>query len=138
MSTPRETAERLRTVAELLDTNPDLPNPCVWAYGRDAVTVQWQILRDDKATQRDTLNQIRRSLGGTWRKIAGSDSFAVEQKLDNGITLQVIAQREAVCTRRVVGTREVTIPAREATPELVVVDEIVEWDCDPLTAEVPS
>lgn len=45
----------------------------------------------------------------------------------------ITVHREAVCTPRVVGTRETTKPDPDA-PRIKVTENVIEWDCNPLLA----
>jgi len=49
---------------------------------------------------------------------------------------KVVCNREEVCTRRVVGTEQVTkqVPPKGDWVEETVTQDIVEWDCNPLLA----
>ena len=76
---------------------------------------------------------IRRAVGGKWDKREAQGVSWPEMVFEReGYSITV--KREAVCTRRVVGTETVTLPAVEAQPERTVEREIVEWDCEPVLA----
>jgi hypothetical protein len=139
-STTITMADQLRAVADLIDAHPDLPTPTVFAYRDGAVDVAWQLMNDEatKDDQRTAAQRILREIGGKWTKSAWDERFDFEQKRDNGLTLQILTHREQVCTRRVVGTETVTIPAVEAKPERTEEREVVEWDCDPVLTEAVS
>lgn len=128
-------AEKLRAVADLLEQHPDLPTPCVFAYSSGTVDVSWQILNDasTKDDQKAAAIAIRRALGGTWRKEAWDNRFDFYQERD-GLNLQILASREQICERIVVGSETVTVPAVAAQPEHTEVREVVEWRCEPLLA----
>ncbi len=132
-------AEMLRIAADLIESMPSIPAPCVWAYSSGTVAVQWQLMHnaDTKDGQRLAAQQIIRAVGGKWDKKPSGDSFNFEREY-RGLGLEILADREQVCDRRVVGTEDVTIPAVEARPERVEVREIVEWDCSPVLAEVSA
>ena len=56
----------------------------------------------------------------------------------NGISIKIYGDREGVCERVVVGTREVkhpATPAYEAKPERIEIVEEVEWICGSLLAD---
>lgn len=131
-------SERLRIVADLLDAHPGLPIPSVFAYAGGSVDVSWQICNgDDDLDQKAALRDIVRSVGGLWNKSSSADRFYMDRDW-RGIRLSVVAAREQVCTRRVVGTETVTVPAVEAQPERTEVREIVEWDCEPVLGDAPE
>lgn len=135
--------EALSLAAQILDDHPDLPSPCVWGYSSSqTVELEWQIHRDDHAEQKATARKIARAVGGKWDKNAYTDTFYLEQKR-GALTLRIVAAREAVCERVVVGTETVTIPATEAQvidaqPSRTEEREVVEWRCEPLLAEAAS
>jgi hypothetical protein len=63
----------------------------------------------------------------------------VDLLFPGGLNLHVYAQRDQVCTRRVIGTREVTedVPDPSVVVPTVTVtktEDVVEWDCMPLLA----
>lgn len=135
-------ANTMTRIAALLETHPDLPAPYIALYDHTPHTadLKWYLHINGKGaaeTQRKIAVCIIRTLGGKWDK--GIDDRAVDftQERD-GLELQVTVVREAVCTRRVVGTETVIIPAVEATPEQTVEREVVEWDCAPVLAEVTA
>lgn len=61
---------------------------------------------------------------GRGRKTYSDTGFSISKKLGDYVEFMVVCERNAVCTRRVVGTREV---AEKITPAHT--EEIVEWDC---------
>lgn len=129
--------EALRQVADLLEQHPDLPQPYVTSSYAGRVDARWYLSIDSPgapAEQRATAQQIIRAIGGHWDKDIRDDEVRFTAKLGL-LDLDVQVVREAVCTRRVVGTEEVTIPAVEARPERTEVREVVEWDCQPILAD---
>lgn len=128
-------ADTLREAADLIAAHPELPTPCVWGYGRGAVTVQWQLMnRDDaKDDQRAAAVAIRQAVGGEWSKEGYGQSFKLTRNLGT-LSLEILADREQVCERIVVGTKTVTVPAVEAQPAREVEVEDVEWRCEQLLA----
>lgn len=128
---------KLRTLAELLDRHPELPTPYVNLWTSGNVDINWYLHinnRGDEATQRESAQQIVRAIGGKWSKYFDDDEANFKQKRDD-FSFHVCVKREAVCTRRVVGTETVTLPAVEAQPERTIEREVVEWDCEPILAE---
>lgn len=141
-------ADVLREVASLLSSLPDdVPAPMVTYYGgtsaRPTVDVHWYLeLAHVSDDQRGDLGRIVRAVGGAWTKDASDDDFTMRHSR-GALRLLVKATRQEVCTRRVVGTREVTrtIPAQPAIPatsEHTVTETVedVEWECEPVLALV--
>jgi hypothetical protein len=133
----------LRRLADLLESDPDFPLPYTggplsglkWivGYGKD----------QDAAWQRDFLRRFARAVDGPVQKGYRDEAFDLVGKLD-GLHLDVIAQRDAVCERVITGTREVTreVPdpdALAAVPTTTVTETVedVRWECVPLTAPEP-
>ncbi len=121
-----------RKVADLLEAHPEIAEPSVWSDG----SIRWSLYSFECPDGIPAMvAAIRRAVGGTWTKreqksVSGADELVFERE-GFGVTVG----REAVCTRRVVGTEEVTIPAVEAKPARTEVREIVEWDCHPILAD---
>jgi hypothetical protein len=139
----------LRAVADLIDAHPDLPQPYINAYSQGGVVeAHWylHIWADDLTEQKATAAAIVSTIGGHWDKNERTydDGLEFTQTRD-GLSLEVVVNRAAVCERVVVGTHEVTvpatpkIPARPATGERVETVEDVQWVCSSLLAEpVPA
>jgi hypothetical protein len=133
-------ADLLQIATDLIRAHSDLlPRPCVFAYSSGKVKVTWQLMHSDdtRDDQKAAAQQIIRAVGGEWRKKPWDDRFDFEREFC-GIKVEIYASREQVCTRRVVGTETVTVPAVEAQPERTEVRELVEWDCTPVLAEAAS
>lgn len=112
-------AQRLRAVADLLDRHPSLPVPVVFAYTSGSTDVTWQLMNGDTSErQRELMQSIRRTIGGQWDKVGLGDSFILRQ-LHPLFRLEVMAERDQVCERVVIGTETVTVPAVEARAERV-------------------
>jgi len=149
MTDPKRTAytQSLRVLADLQDAHPDLPLPYATAYGSGKVEVYWFLhindLEEDLPGQKTTAAQIVSTIGGKWDKREGlfdNTRYEFTQSRD-GLFLEVVVNRAAVCERVVIGTHEVTvsaipkIPARRATPERVETVEDVQWVCSSLLAK---
>lgn len=133
-------ASNLRDVADLLAAHSGLPAPCVFAYSGGRVDVSWHLMNeeDSKDDQKAAALAIRKAIGGTWTKNPWGDRFDFMRK-HGDLTLQILAERDQMCERVVVGTETITIPAVEAQPERTEEREVVEWRCDPvLTDEAPQ
>lgn len=138
--TERRTAyiDGLRQLAAILEANADVPIP--FEGGTHEFTV---FAKGDAA--KHVMRAFARAFPGEKRKSEWSHNGNHELWLCAtlaGITVVCRADRERVCTRRVVGTKQVmrTIPARPALPEEPehIVTETVEeiaWDCEPLLRE---
>lgn len=134
-------SETLRVVAALIEEHPDLPEPYVTSSSDGGAYLAWYLhingRAEDEADQKAKAQQIIRTLGGKWEKDFSGDQADFRQERD-GLRFTVSVDRPAVCVRRVVGTETVTLPAVEAAPERTVEREIVEWDCEPVLAEVSA
>lgn len=100
----------LRAVAAWYEQHPDMPiplSPSIVVCGNDT---------------RKQAQRIARALAPCDKDM--STGYLVLQRRFAGVELQFIFSRAAVCTARVLGTREIPeriIPART--------EEIVEWEC---------
>lgn len=124
-----------RAVADLIEQHPDLALPFVYPDGQ----VVWNLYGFECPDGVPAMvAAIRRAVGDKWdkresRTIGDADGLAYERE-----GYRITVNREAVCTRRVVGTETVTLPAVEAQPERTVEREIVEWDCQPILTGAAS
>lgn len=73
--------------------------------------------------------------GASVRKDYGSSYFRAYLGFGE-LEYRVICERDAVCTRRVIGTQMVTksMPPEGEWTEKEVQEDVVEWDCHPLLA----
>jgi len=73
--------------------------------------------------------------GASVRKDYGSSYFRAFLGFGE-LEYRVICERDAVCTRRVIGTQMVTksMPPEGEWTEKEVEEDVVEWDCHPLLA----
>lgn len=119
--TNAQLVETLRAMADFYEKHPSAPPPMDMSYG-------WMncYLPADEA--RDFLRSV-----GSFKK-EYEDEYLRAKVACGHIDLQFSVKREAVCVRKVVGTR--TIPAEtrpsEYIPEKFIPEheeEIVEWDC---------
>lgn len=129
---------QLDSLQEFFTRLPDLPAPTVVRveiYG-EAPTVQWLLFSDEHMSQKDLAVEIVKMIPGKVDKdLNGHNDWMHFTGSYEGVNWEVIVERQAVCTRKVVGVREVTeeVPDPEA-PMITRVreEEVVEWDCDPL------
>ena len=75
------------------------------------------------------------SEGAAVRKEYGGSYFRAYVEFGD-LEYKVVCERDAVCTRRVIGTQMVTkqVPPEGQWTEREVEEDIVEWDCHPLLA----
>jgi len=119
MTTATEYAAGLRQLADWIEAHPEQPRPdaelSVYALNtKQEAAACLRALTPCKKEYRDELFQLSRMFGP--------------------LNLKFIFYRNAVCTRKVVGTKEVgveVIPSR-VIPEQIIpahTEEIVEWEC---------
>ncbi len=121
---PATMPELLRAVADLLEAHPDLPVPQASDDG-----VRWFTARTPTE-----IAKVMRAVQGPWAKNdpnasdydRGSATFTTTL-LGHPFTIYV--DRGSVCTRTVVGTREVVKTIPVATEEVTVTEDIIEWEC---------
>jgi hypothetical protein len=130
-----ERAERIagfRALADLLEQNPELPLPYEGGAG-GGQPLTWHFLRSDEAKARADMAAAAQVLRGRMDKHADEDYFRLTGNL-RGVHFQLVAFRNAVCERVVVGTEPVTrmVPDPAVVVPLVeVVEQVeqVEWRC---------
>lgn len=117
----------LRLMADVLEAHPEIILP--WPGQSPYMNFEFYVTgeRDEKATTA----AIIRALGGHWSKDA-SDAFFTTQTQVRGLHVRVVATRDQVCVRRVVGQKTVTKKIATVYEEKNVVEDIVEWDCAPI------
>jgi hypothetical protein len=135
----------LRAIADLIDAHPDLPQPYINAHSSsNVVEAHWylHIWADDLTEQKATAAAIVSTLGGHWDKNERTYDDGLEFiQIRDGLSLDVVVNRAAVCERIVTGSHEVTLPAtpavaaQPATVERVETVEDVQWVCSSLLAE---
>ena len=122
-----ETVKGLRELADFIEQHPDLN----WSYvGARCGTVV------------DTGEDLAAfaATGGKWDKDAydtgTGGNFALRRKF-GPVELSVLASRDQVCERKVVGVEVVEIPDPDA-PRVTVEREVVEWTCAPVLAKAQA
>ena len=131
----------LRALAAILEDHPELPLP----YHGTGSELLW-IEHGDREAARSKAQAFARLIPGQVTKTVRDKDGAFDLiGRVHGVGVQMILNRDAVCTRRVVAVREVTkqVPdpdALAAVPTVTVVEAVedVEWDCGPILAQVPS
>ncbi len=123
----------LRELADLLDANPHLALPLDGSIEGLAISVHVTGAED----QRSEMAAWSRALPGTKTKQVNSNYFYLRKTFGGGLYFKVVASRDEVCERVVVGTHEVTEevvdPAYLAEAPTIVVTktvEDVEWRCN--------
>lgn len=135
MTTRDQAIAAMRLAADLTEQHPDLPLPTlVPEYGY----ILWTLYSWEHEDLAATATLIRRTVGGEWKKSYDTTNLVLTRTTEDGVEFSITVKRDAVCTRRVVGTETVTVPAVEAQPERVEEREVVEWDCHPILADADT
>lgn len=126
----------LRQLADLLEQHEDMPLP--WDGSRRYADLDWLFFDREEEQQKALMATLARYLPGQVEKNATGDYFHLRGRIA-GLHVRAMASRDAVCVRRVVGTREVTRTVPDPSFDVPLVDvtetvEDVEWDCTPLLA----
>lgn len=112
----------LRALADWFEAHPDIPTP----RGEVAINLYSMDTKEEAAT-------FARALGRCDKRY--QDSILYISRRFGAIRLEALFMRDSVCTKRVVGTREIpeqVIPARSEEIIPARTEEIVEWDCEPI------
>jgi hypothetical protein len=125
------TAHGLRQLADLLEDHPEARLPSTYA-----TTVWDSTYAQDHDEAMEHLRGKARLFGGRWEKKPEGETFTLVRKLGGLIEYHLRAPREAVCEKRVVGTRQVQRPVQSfEVPEMeTVYEDEVEWDCPTVLA----
>lgn len=119
------TAHGLRQLADLLEDEPDstLPSITIWDTTYDK----------DHAKAVEHLRGKAARFGGKWEKSPSGGTFYLIRRLGGKVEYRLGAPREAICTKRVVGSHMVQRP--KAPPSYLTIEtetvreDVVEWDC---------
>lgn len=127
-----------------------LPQPSIAPHEIEFAFSTWQLPHDLRLTMseeeqaRAVVERFRnaaRAIGGRWEKNDPKVSdwndrqYIFTNAVDVGTAkLRLRMERDLICERKVVGTKEVVKPAVEAQPERVVIEEVYERECKPLFA----
>lgn len=76
----------------------------------------------------DDFGRVARSFGSFRKEVIGGHIY-LYHTLTPTLQLFVAHRRDLVCTRKQVGTKTVTIPAKPATEEKTEEVPVYEWDC---------
>jgi hypothetical protein len=135
-----ELADSLRTLATMIEDHPEIAENFRHTLQWSGINVHIGYNGGDKAAEMANLARIARRYGATTTKVV--DDTMHNLVCDFGaVKTKVLAYRDEVCERVVVGTREVTeeIPDPELAAAVPIVtitrtEEVVEWQCKPLLA----
>ena len=132
-------AAGLRALADLIEAHPGLA--VHMRYSLDRVLVCVTVAEDQKGA----LAAFLRAAPKRSRKNFEDGKWAAVDVDLGAVKLHVYADRDQVCERVVVGTREVTeeVPDPEALAAVPTMtqtrtEEIVEWQCRPLLADTTT
>jgi len=133
--TASELAEDLHSLADLIYLHgDDLPGGIHFTI--QSFLYSWS---DTGAVPEILASTMRAGLrvGADISKVYEDERFRLNITMPKGkITYQVSAERDKVCTKRVMGTEmvEKEVPPEGEWVKKMVEQEIVEWDCHPLLA----
>lgn len=122
----------LRVLAAALEAHPEIPLPF---NGSDEHSPLLLGFHGDPDQARGEMATAVRALPCAFAKDPDGKWLNLNGRLGGGLHIQLYAARDAVCTRRVVGTeeREVEDEIQPAVTRKVVKRvEVVEWDCGAL------
>jgi hypothetical protein len=138
-----EYVKGLRALADILEQHPELRLPYEGDSPDIGKRITFHFLSSDDP--RSEIAAARRALGVPLEKEGDSDSYFYFNGNLHGLYFNLVAFRNEVCERVVVGTREVEI--EEPDPELLAqvptvkrteTVEDVEWQCHPILAEAEA
>lgn len=142
MNTNLTVAHNAEKLATFLRANPDLPEPTHFEVQHEA-SLRWLIWGKDLQEQKETAAAVVRFIPGTATK--STDKYGSADWIDysgevDGVSWDIVCQREAVCERVVTGTKTITREVPDPTvvvPTVEVTEEVetVEWVCGPLLAD---
>ena len=116
--TNKEFVDSLRLIADFYKENLEMPLPHL--EGRGCLDIFSIDSKEDVARVAAIFGSCKKHIDDTF--------YRVSRKF-GAITLEVVAMRGGICTRRVVGTKTIqkTRPVKFETVEEQ--EDIVEWDC---------
>lgn len=112
----------LRDVADFYEQHPDFPID----HGGLRFLAYVGTYNTDQPAR---FAELASMLGGQRAKDADDQWFRVIRKF-GPFEIEVYAERDAVCTKVVVGSETVEVPD-PAAPKITVEREVVEWTCEP-------
>lgn len=140
-----EYTEALRRAADFLDDHEDL-------FGTINTDVRAHFDVDDmgiflptwngkgeKVDQKAILRKVVRALGGTFEKdFNGSIMYLKQEDVFGFFDLTIYADREGVCERKLVGMKDIDVPAVKAVKAHVESTPAYEWECGSIFADAPA
>ncbi|GGM84873.1 hypothetical protein GCM10012275_64520 [Longimycelium tulufanense] len=133
-------AASLRSLADMIEANPELAENFSGYKNTIAITVHTDLF--DRVGSLARFARACKAAGATVAKEIDDKWHNVVATFANSVEVTMLAYREEVCERVVVGTREVVeeVPDPEAMAAVPTVkrkrtEEIVRWECRPLLAQ---
>lgn len=135
----QQRAAHLHALADWLAAHPEL-DPYHVQFGTDSLVVKVYGIVD-----RDELAAIARAVGGRWDKHDDDLLFRLTREILDGVTVDLVVNREAVCEW--VTTGEETVEIVEPDPDLVAqlptvtrieTRKVGEWQCKPVLPGVEA
>ena len=131
--------EALRKLADFIDEHAELnigdqyDQGRVHADGNDLGL--FPPYRGDSAKEKEFVRKVIRALGGLWEKDPnGSTMYFKQEDVFGYFSTTIYVDRDAVCERKLVGTKDVEVPAQEAVEAHVETVPLYEWECGSLLA----
>lgn len=90
---------KLRAAADFIDSHPDLPAPCVWAYPDSGnVDISWHVVNEPLSTQDATTESIKTAIPGNWTERGTWAEYTLTQQPSDhaGLTLNIVAAAKTV------------------------------------------
>jgi hypothetical protein len=140
-----EYTEALQKVVNFLEANEDL-------FGSSMYDVTVHIDATDlnifiptwakgsvKVDQKSILRQVVRAIPGKLEKdFSGTTMYLKQEGAFGFFDLTVFANREGVCERKLVGMKDVDVPAVKAVKAHVESTPIYEWECGSIFDDAPQ
>lgn len=132
--------EALRKLADFIDEHPELDFGAGWDHNsvhadNDALGIHIKSHTTD-GEKKSFTRAIIKALGGAWDKSPLGDGTMTFDR--SGVfgyfEATIFVDRDAVCERRLVGTKDVKVPAQEAVEAHVETVPVYEWECGSLLA----
>lgn len=123
----------LRDLADFLESDRGIQLPLV--YPRvELGQYFYESTEERKDGCKKKMIAAAKALGSSEKQYLGS-SFALKKMFGERVHIRFSTEREAVCTKRVVGTKQVQKSRYVDIPGEFDTQEVVEWDCtEPLLA----
>lgn len=116
-----ERLDRVRRLADWLESHPECPLPTEWMERR---------FRAYEVDDLETAVRIARSVPRVEKRLEDT-LFYLTVEPEDGTMLEYVIWRSRVCRPKVVGTRHVEEQVIKAHDE-----EVVEWECEPLLGQL--